>query len=262
MRRVLRAFRTLEPFATTQQIYAGALIFARLASLVMTMPGVGDAAVPPRIRLSFAFVLTLVLTPIIAPNLPLIPSAVSAIAGAVIKEVLIGLMIGTILRLFLTALATAGEIVSIQTTLSFAQTSAPGIAPGSTTLGTFLGLIGLVLIMTTDLHHMFIAAIVRSYTIFPVTRDLPVTDATELALQTVSQSFKMGLQLSAPVAAFALVFNIAVGLVARVMPQFQVYFVASPLMVLFGLSIFAATLGIVGLIWVDGYRMLLTHFTG
>ena len=252
----------MEPFATTQQIYAGALIFARLAALVMTMPGVGDPSVPPRIRLSFAFVLTILLTPIIAPSLPVIPSEISAITGAVIKEVLVGLMIGTILRLFLTALATAGEVVSIQTTLSFAQTSAPGIAPGSTTLGTFLGLIGLVLIMTTDLHHMFIAAIVRSYTIFPFSRDIPVADAGELAVQTLSQSFKMGLQLSAPVAAFALIFNIAIGLVGRVMPQFQVYFVASPLMVLFGLSIFAITLGAVGLVWVDGYRVLLRHFTG
>jgi len=252
----------VEPYATTQQIYAGALIFARLASLVMTMPGVGDSSVPPRIRLSFAFVMTLALTPVIAPVLPAIPPAVSDIAGAVIKEVLVGLMIGTILRLFLTALATAGEIVSIQTTLSFAQTSAPGIAPGSTTLGTFLGLIGLVLIMTTDLHHMFIAAIVRSYAIFPFTRDIPVADAGELAVQTVSQSFKMGLQLSAPVAVFGLIFNIAIGLIGRVMPQFQVYFVASPLMVLFGLSIFAITLGVVGLVWVDGYRVLIRNFAG
>jgi flagellar biosynthesis protein FliR len=252
----------VEPFATTQQIYAGALIFARLGALVLTMPGVGDPSVPPRIRLSFAFVLTILLTPVIAPSLPIIPGEISAITAAVIKEVLVGLMIGTILRLFLTALATAGEVVSIQTTLSFAQTSAPGIAPGSTTLGTFLGLIGLVLIMTTDLHHMFIAAIVRSYTIFPFSRDIPVADAGELALQTLSQSFKMGLQLSAPVAAFALIFNIAIGLVARVMPQFQVFFVASPLMVLFGLSIFATTLGAVGMVWVDGYRVLLHHFTG
>ena len=78
----------------------------------------------------------------------------------------------------------------------------------------------------------------------------------------MSQSFKMGLQLSAPVAVFGLIFNIAIGLIGRVMPQFQVYFVASPLMVLFGLSIFAITLGVVGLVWVDGYRVLLRNFAG
>ena len=252
----------MEPFATAQEIYAGALIFARLGALVMTIPGIGDPTVPPRIRLAFALVLTIMLVPVISPALPAVPGAVSAMGGAVIKEILIGLLIGTILRLFLTSLATAGEIVSIQTTLSFAQTSAPGIAPGSTTLGTFLGLLGLVLIMTTDLHHLFIAAIVKSYTIFPFTKPVPVVDAGQLAVQTVSASFKMGLQLAAPVAVFALIFNVAVGMVGRVMPQFQVYFVASPLMVIFGLSIFAFSLGLIGLVWVDGYRVLLGRFGG
>ena len=247
----------MEPYASAQQIYVGTMIFARLGSFLMTIPGVGDPMVPPRIRLAFAFVFTIMLVPVIAPVLPPIPNTVSAMAGSVIKEILIGLMIGTILRMFLSSLAVAGEIISIQTTLSFAQTSAPGIAPGSTTLGTFLGLLGLVLIMTTDLHHMFITAIVNSYTIFPFSRAVPVADAGQLAVQTVGGSFKMGLQLSAPVAVFALIFNIAVGFVGRVMPQFQVYFVASPLMVIFGMSILALSLGVIGLVWVDGYRVLL-----
>jgi flagellar biosynthetic protein FliR len=252
----------VEPYASAQQIYVGAMVFARLGSFLMTIPGVGDPMVPPRIRLAFAFVFTVMLVPVIAPVLPQIPNTVSTMAGSVIKEILIGLMIGTILRLFLSSLAVAGEIISIQTTLSFAQTSAPGIAPGSTTLGTFLGLLGLVLIMTTDLHHMFITAIVNSYTIFPFARPVPVADAAQLAVQTVGGSFKMGLQLSAPVAVFALIFNIAVGFVGRVMPQFQVYFVASPLMVIFGMSILALSLGIIGLVWVDGYRVLLHQLGG
>jgi flagellar biosynthetic protein FliR len=76
----------------------------------------------------------------------------------------------------------------------------------------------------------------------------------------VSGSFALGLQLSAPVLVFSLVFNVAVGLVGRVMPQFQVFFVASPLMVLFGLSIFALSLGSIGVIWVDRYRQLVGQF--
>lgn len=252
----------MESYATAQQIYAGALIFARMGSFLITVPGIGDPSVPPRIRMAFAFVFTIMLVPVVAPVLPVIPGAVSAMAGAVIKEILIGLMIGTILRLFLSSLAVAGEIISIQTTLSFAQTSAPGIAPGSTTLGTFLGLLGLVLIMSTGLHRMFITAIVNSYSLFPFARPVPVADAAQLAVQTVGGSFKMGLQLSAPVAVFALIFNIAVGFVGRVMPQFQVYFVASPLLVIFGLSIMAFSLGVIGLVWVDGYRVLLHQFGG
>jgi flagellar biosynthetic protein FliR len=191
---------------------------------------------------------------------PPIPAEVSGVAGAVIKEVLIGLMIGTILRLFMTSLASAGEIVSIQTTLGFAQTANPTQATPSTTLGTFLGLLGIVLIMTTNLHHLFLSAIVRSYTIFPFSKVIQVADANALAIQTVSRSFALGLQLAAPVVAFSLIFNVATGLVGRVMPQFQIFFVASPLMVLLGLSIFALSLGVIGIVWVDHYRDLVALF--
>ena len=59
---------------------------------------------------------------------------------------------------------------------------------------------------------------------------------------------------------FSLVFNIATGLVGRVMPQFQVFFVATPLIVMLGLSVFALSLGIIGMVWIDHYRQLLNVF--
>ena len=127
-------------------------------------------------------------------------------------------------------------------------------------LVAFLGLLGVTLIMTTDLHHMFLGAIVRSYTLFPTTRALPLADAQTLAVQTVGRSFGLGLQLAAPVVAFSLIFNIATGLIGRVMPQFQVFFVATPLIVLLGLSLFALSLGTIGMVWVDHYRDLIGLF--
>ena len=81
-----------------------------------------------------------------------------------------------------------------------------------------------------------------------------------LALQTVSGSFALGIQLAAPVIVFSLVFNLATGLIGRVMPAFQIFFVASPLSVLLGLSIFALSLGGIGVVWADRYRDLLANF--
>ena len=251
----------MEHYATGQQVFAGGLVFARLAAIIMLIPGIGETFVPVRIRLALALLLALLLFPVVGATVPAIPDAVSGVGGAVIKETLIGLMIGTILRIFMTSLASAGEIVSIQTTLGFAQTANPTQAAPSTTLGTFLGLMGLVLIMTTNLHHLFLSAIVRSYTIFPFTRAVQVADANALALRTLSQSFALGLQLAAPVVAFSLIFNVATGLVGRVMPQFQIFFVASPLMVLTGLSIFSLSLGLIGIVWVDHYRDLVALFS-
>ncbi|RAK58582.1 flagellar biosynthetic protein FliR [Phenylobacterium hankyongense] len=250
----------MEHYATAQQVFAAGLVFARLAAIVMLIPGIGESFIPPRIRLSLALVMALMLFPVIGPGVPPVPASVGLLAGAVIKEALIGLMIGGILRLFMASLASAGEIVSIQTTLSFAQTANPTQGSPTATLGTFLGLIGVVLVMTTDLHHMFIAAIVKSYTIFPFHKPVMVNDAGRLAIETVAKSFALGLQMSAPVMVFALIFNVATGLVGRVMPQFQIFFVTSPLMVLLGLSIFALSLGMMGMTWLDRYRDVLRPF--
>ena len=251
----------MEHYATAQQVFAAGLIFARLGTMVMLMPAIGENFVPIRIRLAFSFALMLMLFPILSAAIPTLPTTVSGVAGAVIKEFAIGLLIGSVLRFFMSSLASAGEVISIQSTLGFAQTANPTQAAPSTTLATFLGLMGLILILTTNLHHMFISAIVRSYAIFPFARDVSVVDANTLAIQTVSRSFALGLQLAAPIVAFSLIFNIATGLVGRVMPQFQIFFVASPLMVLAALSIFALSLGVIGVVWTDHYRELLAVFT-
>src|SRR5271163_2638870 len=108
----------MEHYATAQQVWAAALVFARVGALVMVMPGIGEGSVPPNIRLSFALVLSLCLGPIAQPFLPPEPATVDGTALYIIREVLIGLTIGGILQLFVSSLATAGEFISLQTTLA------------------------------------------------------------------------------------------------------------------------------------------------
>lgn len=250
----------MEHYAAAQQVYVGGLILARLGAILMLIPGIGETYVPARVRLGLALVMTLALYPVLSAGATALPETSGDLAGAVIREALIGLMIGGILRMFMATLAVTGEIVSIQTTLSFAQTANPGQAAPSTTLATFLSLLALVLILSTNLHHMFLSAIVRSYTLFPFHKAVPTSDAAQLAVQTAGRAFALGVQLSAPVLVFAFIFNIATGLVGRVMPQFQVFFVASPLLVLTTLSVFALSLGVIGMVFLDRYRDLLRVF--
>jgi flagellar biosynthetic protein FliR len=244
----------MQPFSVPAQVFLVGLVFARVGAMVMLIPGFGESPAPVRVRLAFALLLALVLTPVVSPTIPPLPTALSDLGLAAIKEVLVGLVIGGILRMFLAALAVAGEIVSIETTLSFAQTANPSFEQGGSTLAAFLTLMGVVLIMSTNLHHLFIGAMARSY-------NIPVADANTLAMQTFSQAFALGVQLAAPIMVFALVFNIATGLVGRAMPQFQVFFVATPLQLLLGLSLFALSLGVIGMVWLDRYRDLLGRFT-
>ena len=247
-------------FGTSTQLWAVGLIFLRLASIVMLVPGLGDQAVPPRLRLSFALLLAIVVAPIVSHTLPVMPSDLGGLVGDVLHEVIVGLMLGTLMRVVIFALVIAGEIMSLQTTLSFAQTANPAQAQPSTSLGTFLAMLGMVLIYVTNLHHMFIRAMVDSYTIFAPTRAVMIGDATTLMLQTVSKTVILALQMSAPLIAFALIFNIATGFVGRMMPNFPVFFAATPLIVLLGLSIFALGLGATGMVFIDHYEDMLSIF--
>jgi flagellar biosynthetic protein FliR len=244
------------------EIYAAGLVFARVGAIVMLIPGIGEAAVPPRIRLAFAFLLALTLFPLAAPSIAAIPDAASGVFGAVIKEILIGLMIGGLLRLFLSSLAVAGESISLNTSLSFAQTANPLAGQQNTSLAAFLGLLGVTLIFATDLHHLFIGAIARSYSLFPPARPVPLQDASDMAVRTVGQAFALGVQLSAPVIVFSLVLNVAAGLIGRMLPAFQIFFVSAPITILVGLSVFALSLGLIGLIWIDRYEAFLRPFSG
>ena len=244
----------MEHYALPAQVFGAGLVFARVGALAFLLPGVGEAAVPARIRLALALVLALVIYPVVRAKLPPVPDTLAALAGHVGLEVAIGLGLGALLRMFLGALGTAGEIVSLQTTLSFSQTTNPLQAQPTASVGAFLAILGVTLVFVTDLHQLFIGALARSYDIFPAGRAVSVRDFGALAVRIFAETFALGLQLAAPVMVFALVFNVALGLVARIMPQFQVFFAAAPLTLLFGLSIFALSLGVLGLVWLDRFR--------
>ena len=252
----------MEPYATSVQVWQGALIFARIGAVLLMIPGIGESYVPPRIRLSLALVISLALWPVIAGVLPGLPETVGGMAGWIIREVIVGLMIGALLRSFMTALATAGEIVSLQTTLSFAQTANPLQAQPGSTIAAFLTLLGVTLIFATNTHHLFIAGLVGSYELIAPAKPLITGDFASMAIRTLGDSFMLGVQMSAPLLVFALIFNLASGLVARVMPQFQVFFAAAPLSVILGLSIFALSLGVMGTVFIDRYRALAQVFAG
>ena len=252
----------MEPYATADQVWQGAMIFARIGAVLLMLPGVGESYVPPRIRLSLALVVSLALWPVVSGNLPALPETLGGMAGWIIREVLVGLAIGAMLRIFLTALATAGEIVALQTTLAFAQTANPTQASPGSTISAFLMLLGTTLVFATNTHHLFIAGLVGSYELIAPARPLVTGDFATLAVRTLADAFALGVQLAAPVLVFAIIFNLASGLIGRVMPAFQVYFAAAPLSIILGLSVFALSLGVMGTVFIDRYRELARVFAG
>ncbi len=240
------------------------LTFARVGTLVMLMPGLGEQLVSPRLRLGFALLLCLVLFPMVRPLLPVVSGTVSGpgLIGLLIGEILIGLVLGLTVRMVLAALQTAGVVISQQLGLSYAMTVDPTMGGQQVTLGNFLSLLGITLVLATDLHHLAIEAIGRSYMVLPPNGVPSMGDAVQLAITAMARGFTLAVQIAAPFLAFAILFNLGLGVLSRLMPQLQVFFVAVPASILIGFLILLACIGIIMGVFLDDLGRYLAEFLG
>jgi len=219
------------------------LVFARVGTMVMLLPGFGENNLPMQIRLGVAIVLTLILLPLHQAAYHVDLQSMTATALLLVHEIVIGLMLGATARVTLSALEVAGSVIAQQLGLGFVTAIDPTQGQPGALIGNFMTLLGLTLLFETDTHYLVIAALNESYSLFDPGQLLPSGDMASLAATAFATAFKIGIQLSAPFLVFGLVFNIGLGLLARLMPQMQVYFVGVPLSILAGFLILIAVIG-------------------
>jgi flagellar biosynthetic protein FliR len=235
-------------------LWAAALVFARVGALIMILPGFGEPAVPAPVRLGIALTLTVMFTPGLAAAIPEAPADPIGAAAVLGIEILVGLMIGTIARIIFAALSTAGQVIGNETGLAFAQTADPTMAQSGQIFAVFLGLMGATLIFVTDLHHLFLAGVGRSYQTFPPGEALLLGDAADMAASATGESFRIGVQIAAPLILAGLIFRVGLGVLARLAPTIQVFFVTMPLSLLGGFVILALGLSSGMILWLDALQ--------
>ena len=214
------------------------LIFARVGPMVMALPGIGDKNVPANIRLVFALALCLIFHPLMRARFPALPPTLAGLGALFAHELIIGLALGLLIRIIMSGAQVAGSLVGFQSGLSFATSFDPNFGGQSNIIGTFLGVLALTLIFTADLHHLLIVGIFDSYTLFSPTLQLPAGDFSVMALKLVSGAFRIALQMAAPFILFGLIFYLGVGVLARLIPQIQIFFVAAPANILISFVLF------------------------
>ncbi|MGJ5181365.1 flagellar biosynthetic protein FliR [Bradyrhizobium oligotrophicum] len=218
------------------------LAFARIGAMVMLMPGLGEVSIPVRVKLSAALLLTMVVLPLHRQAYQVDLQALAPLLVMMVHEIVIGIVLGATARVTLSALQVAGAVIAQQMGLGFVTAVDPTQGQQGVLIGNFLTMLGVTLLFSTDSHHLVIAALSDSYKIFAPGELIPSGDVASLATKAFAAAFKIGLQLSAPFLVFGLVFNIGLGVLARLMPQMQVYFVGAPLSILIGFLIFALVL--------------------
>ncbi len=240
------------------------LIFARLGATMLLLPSVGETSIPAQMRLAVALLLCLVLYPVVAKTYPTgiinnLPRVFIFLGG----EIAVGLAVGTATRIIMSSTQLAGTIIANQLGLGFAQSVDPSQGQQGVLFGNFMSMMAVTLVFATDLHHLAIMAASSSFTLFPPGQWMPVGDFAQASVILVAEAFRVGIQMSAPFMAFGLLFNLGLGVLSKLMPQFQIFFAAMPLNIFAGMVLFALLIGTLMLWYMehvrDGFDRLVPH---
>jgi len=245
-----------------QQIFAFLLVFARMGAAMMVLPGIGENFVYARVRLGLALALSLLLLPLVQSTLPAMPGAPAQLGVLIAGETVYGLFIGGVARLTMASLHIAGVVIAFQSGLAYAQSVDPTQGTQGALVGTLLTIVGLVLVFSSGLHGVLLTALRDSYMLFPAGEPPPLGDLARLTTDLAAAAFTLGLQISAPFILYGIVFNVGLGLLQRLMPQMQLFFVAMPLQV--GLALFLLMITLSGsMLWfLENFEAQAARLTG
>jgi flagellar biosynthetic protein FliR len=219
------------------------LAFARVGTMVMLLPGIGESGMPARVRLTIALTLTAILFPLHRAAYAVDLTSFGPLLTMLFQEMVVGAVLGLTARLAISALQVAGSVVAQQLGLGFVTAVDPTQNQQGMLVGNFLALLGVTLIFATDLHHLVIAGLNESYRLFAPGEIPVVGDMAQHVTATIATAFKIGIQLSAPFLVFGLLFNLGLGVLSRLMPQMQVFFIGMPLTIILGLLLLLIVLG-------------------
>lgn len=210
-----------------------AIVFLRVGAMTALLPAFGEQYVPMNVKLAIAVAFTFV----VAPALPLLPEPETALhfAGLTSSEAVIGLALGISVRLFLMGLQIAGTIAAQSTSLS--QVLGNIGADSLPAMGGVLLMAGLALAVMMGLHVRVAEYLIYSYQIFPVGSYPDPSSFSQWGIHRIASAFYMAFTLAAPFLITAVIYNLALGVINRAMPQLMVFFVGAPVITFGGLFI-------------------------
>jgi flagellar biosynthetic protein FliR len=245
---------------TIAEVFVYFLVFCRIGSVMMMLPTLSLSYMSARSRLLAAVAVSFLVTPTLQPLMPTIPNTVTGLVLVMAGEIIIGVLIGSVARIIASTIYVAGQVISLQIGLSVANVFDPSQGTQGTTIGTFLDMIAIALIFSTNLHHIFLTGMVDSYQIFQPNNAIPIGGFSELITKTVAESFLMGIKISSPQIVVGLLLLLGAGVMGRLMPQMQVFFVMMPVQILIGFFILMITLSASMMLFIQYFVETMSNF--
>ena len=242
----------------SQAILAAFVVFSRIGACLMLMPGFSSPRIPMQIRLFVAIALSLALTPLVYDTLvPLIGGgAPVTLLWLIVSELLIGAMIGLLGRFFFVALETLASAIAMSIGLTSNLGAPVNEDEPLPAIASLLTLGATVLLFVTDQHLEIFRALAASYTGLPAGGGLSSRFALVQLTDAAGRTFMLALRISSPFLIFSVVLNIATGLINRLVPTVQMFFLATPFLLLGGLMLLYFTIKPMLLLFMTGF----SHF--
>jgi len=211
------------------------LVFLRIGAVLMAMPVFESRSIPHVFKLALAFASSVILIPIL--NLSPLPVSTSLIGLGVgaAGEIMLGLVIGFSVKIIFAGIQLAGQLAGFQMGMALANVMDPGSSEQVPLLAQFNNLVALLVFLTINAHYWFIKALTQSFRMVPPLNFQFNGSLMEHLIQLSGNIFVTAIQVGAPVIATMLVTTVAFGLVARTVPQMNVFIVAMPLKIGVGL---------------------------
>lgn len=208
--------------------------FVRVLALFMTAPILHDQAVPARVKIAFSLLVSLLVAPLL-PAEQHVPISSPHAPLVLAQQVLIGATIGFAVRLVFAALELAGDVIGLQMGLSFAGFISPGTGEQTPIVGSFLGMVATLIFFAINGHLLLVAAVTESFHSLPVTEGPGPQINVAAMVAAGGEVFRIGLHVALPVLATMLILNLALGVLARVAPQLNVFAIGFPATLLVGI---------------------------
>jgi flagellar biosynthetic protein FliR len=230
------------PFLSTEQVEAFILVLLRVSDIIVTIPVISDVSVPARFKAALSILTALIIFPIVLPKIPQPTNYYMLILiYRMTGEVMIGLIIGFSARLIFAGIQMAGDIVGFQMGLSIANIIDPMTSEQVSIITELQYLIAMLVFLAVDAHHFFFSAIIQSYSIINPLAFHFSGQLMQYIFDFSKDMFVVAVKLGAPLIAVMLFTSIGLGIVARTVPQINVFIVGMPLQIAIGLIFIGIT---------------------
>lgn len=226
-----------------------ALIMVRVGSMLFSAPLIGSPAVPPAVKVSLAAAVSLALFPTVGATVLLKEVPFYQLAGLALGELMLGLAVGLLARLFLAAMEMGAEAVGFQMGFGIATTVDPSTQAHTALLAQFQSAFTALVFLAVDAHYYFLRAISDSFGRVSLMGFHPSEDLYLLFLRVSREVFIIAVQFAAPATVVLLLTSLALGIVARTVPQMNIFIVGISVQIAVGFGVLFFSVSMMGLLY-------------